>query len=58
MYGVCFDNISIAGGPAPARAYIDELLPDVLEGNISPAASSTGSSVSRSSRRLSGDERP
>jgi threonine dehydrogenase-like Zn-dependent dehydrogenase len=31
-----FDNISIAGGPAPARAYIEELLPDVLEGNIEP----------------------
>src|SRR5438445_80777 len=30
------DNISIAGGPAPARAYIEELLPDVLEGRIEP----------------------
>jgi threonine dehydrogenase-like Zn-dependent dehydrogenase len=30
------DNVSIAGGPAPARAYIDELLPDVLEGSIEP----------------------
>jgi threonine dehydrogenase-like Zn-dependent dehydrogenase len=29
-------NISIAGGPAPARAYIEELLPDVLEGRIEP----------------------
>jgi threonine dehydrogenase-like Zn-dependent dehydrogenase len=25
-----------AGGPAPARAYIEELLPDVLEGRIEP----------------------
>src|SRR3954470_14283123 len=25
-----FDNICVAGGPAPARAYIEELLPDVL----------------------------
>ena len=25
-------NITIGGGPAPARAYIEELLPDVLEG--------------------------
>ncbi|CAM3185205.1 Alcohol dehydrogenase [Sphingomonas antarctica] len=31
-----FDNIVIGGGPAPVRAYIDELLPDVLEGHIEP----------------------
>jgi threonine dehydrogenase-like Zn-dependent dehydrogenase len=31
-----FSNITIAGGPAPARAYIGELLPDVLEGRIQP----------------------
>jgi threonine dehydrogenase-like Zn-dependent dehydrogenase len=31
-----FDNVSIAGGPAPARAYIEEFLPDVLEGRIEP----------------------
>src|SRR2546421_73990 len=31
-----FDNVTIAGGPAPARAYIEELLPDVLEGTIEP----------------------
>jgi threonine dehydrogenase-like Zn-dependent dehydrogenase len=31
-----FDNLTIAGGPAPARAYIEELLPDVLEGKIEP----------------------
>ena len=31
-----FDNVTIAGGPAPARAYIEELLPDVLEGRIQP----------------------
>jgi threonine dehydrogenase-like Zn-dependent dehydrogenase len=29
-------NTSIAGGPAPVRAYIEELLPDVLEGRIQP----------------------
>jgi threonine dehydrogenase-like Zn-dependent dehydrogenase len=29
-------NISISGGPAPVRAYIEELLPDVLEGRIEP----------------------
>ena len=31
-----FDNVAIGGGPAPARAYIEELLPDVLEGRIEP----------------------
>jgi hypothetical protein len=31
-----FDNVTIAGGPAPVRAYIEELLPDVLEGRIDP----------------------
>jgi threonine dehydrogenase-like Zn-dependent dehydrogenase len=31
-----FGNITIGGGPAPVRAYIDELLPDVLEGRIDP----------------------
>ena len=31
-----YSNITIAGGPAPVRAYIDELLPDVLEGRIEP----------------------
>ena len=31
-----YDNITIAGGPAPVRAYMDELLPDVLEGRINP----------------------
>jgi threonine dehydrogenase-like Zn-dependent dehydrogenase len=31
-----FDNVTIGGGPAPARAYIEELLPEVLEGRIEP----------------------
>jgi threonine dehydrogenase-like Zn-dependent dehydrogenase len=31
-----FKNVTIAGGPAPARAYIEELMPDVLEGRIEP----------------------
>jgi threonine dehydrogenase-like Zn-dependent dehydrogenase len=31
-----FANLTISGGPAPARAYIEELLPDVLEGRIEP----------------------
>jgi threonine dehydrogenase-like Zn-dependent dehydrogenase len=33
----CFyDNVSVGGGPAPVRAYIEELLPDILEGRIEP----------------------
>jgi threonine dehydrogenase-like Zn-dependent dehydrogenase len=31
-----YGNITVSGGPAPVRAYIDELLPDVLEGRIEP----------------------
>ena len=31
-----FDNVTISGGPAPARAYMEELLPDILEGRIEP----------------------
>jgi len=31
-----YRNVTIAGGPAPTRAYIEELLPDVLEGRIEP----------------------
>jgi threonine dehydrogenase-like Zn-dependent dehydrogenase len=35
-FGVFFRNITLTGGVAPARAYIDELLPDVLEGRVQP----------------------
>ena len=31
-----YGNITIAGGPAPVRAYMHELMPDVLEGGIEP----------------------
>jgi threonine dehydrogenase-like Zn-dependent dehydrogenase len=31
-----FNNVTISGGPAPVRAYIEELMPDVLEGRINP----------------------
>jgi threonine dehydrogenase-like Zn-dependent dehydrogenase len=31
-----YRNITVSGGPAPVRAYIEELLPDVLEGSIEP----------------------
>jgi threonine dehydrogenase-like Zn-dependent dehydrogenase len=29
-------NIRLAGGPAPVRAYIDDLMPDILDGTIEP----------------------
>ncbi|SFS16736.1 Threonine dehydrogenase [Microbacterium sp. cf046] len=29
-------NATLTGGPAPVRAYIEELLPDILEGRIHP----------------------
>ncbi len=31
-----YDNVTVSGGPAPVRAYIEELLPDVLEGRVEP----------------------
>ena len=31
-----YKNITVSGGPAPVRAYLKELLPDVLEGRIQP----------------------
>jgi threonine dehydrogenase-like Zn-dependent dehydrogenase len=31
-----YKNVTVGGGPAPVRAYVEELLPDVLEGRIEP----------------------
>jgi threonine dehydrogenase-like Zn-dependent dehydrogenase len=31
-----YRNVTIAGGPAPVRAYIEDLLPDVMKGRIQP----------------------
>src|SRR2546429_6437907 len=31
-----YNNLTISGGPAPVRTYIEELLPDVVEGRIEP----------------------
>ena len=31
-----YKNVTVGGGPAPVRAYIQELLPDILEGRIEP----------------------
>ncbi|MEU9287183.1 zinc-dependent alcohol dehydrogenase family protein [Streptomyces sp. NPDC048275] len=35
-FEVFMRNITLTGGVAPARAYIEELLPDVLDGSIEP----------------------
>jgi hypothetical protein len=31
-----YNNVTVGGGPAPVRAYVEELLPDVLAGRIEP----------------------
>jgi len=30
------NNVTVGGGPAPVRAYIEELVPDILEGRMEP----------------------
>lgn len=35
-YALFRHNITLTGGPAPVRAYIEELMPDVLEGRVQP----------------------
>jgi threonine dehydrogenase-like Zn-dependent dehydrogenase len=35
-FGPFLRNITLTGGVAPARAYIDQLLPDILDGRIEP----------------------
>jgi threonine dehydrogenase-like Zn-dependent dehydrogenase len=35
-FGTVMRNLTLTGGVAPARAYIEELLPDVLDGTIQP----------------------
>jgi hypothetical protein len=37
-----YNNISVSGGPAPVRAYIDELLPEFFRGELNRAEFSTG----------------
>ena len=32
----CCRNITLTGGAAPARAYIEELMPDILDGTVEP----------------------
>lgn len=31
-----YANVTVGGGPAPVRAYIEELLPDIVEDRIEP----------------------
>ncbi|MEU8224330.1 hypothetical protein [Kribbella sp. NPDC048915] len=36
-FGLSFlSNITLTGGPAPARAYIERLLPGILDGTVAP----------------------
>jgi threonine dehydrogenase-like Zn-dependent dehydrogenase len=35
-FGTLMRNITLTGGVAPARAYIEDLMPDVLDGTIDP----------------------
>jgi threonine dehydrogenase-like Zn-dependent dehydrogenase len=35
-FGVLMRNLTLTGGVAPARAYIEELTPDILDGTIQP----------------------
>ena len=46
-------NITLSGGVAPARADIDELLPDVLDGTVEPAAGSVPACCTACEPRLS-----
>ena len=34
---IFYQNVIVAGGPAPVRVYMGELLPDVMEGRIEPS---------------------
>lgn len=35
-FGTLMRNITLTGGVAPARAYIEDLMPDILDGSIEP----------------------
>jgi threonine dehydrogenase-like Zn-dependent dehydrogenase len=35
-FGTFFRNVTLTGGVAPARAYIEELMPEILDGAIQP----------------------
>jgi threonine dehydrogenase-like Zn-dependent dehydrogenase len=35
-WGLFGRNLTLTGGPAPVRAYIEELMPDILDGKVQP----------------------
>ena len=35
-FNTMFRNVTLTGGAAPARAYIEELMPDILDGTVEP----------------------
>jgi alcohol dehydrogenase len=37
VMGLFFDNLTLRGGPAPVRAYMEELMDDVLAGTLDPS---------------------
>jgi threonine dehydrogenase-like Zn-dependent dehydrogenase len=37
LFGLFGDNVTLAGGVAPVRAYAEELMADVLQGTLDPA---------------------
>ena len=37
VMGLLFDNLTLRGGPAPVRAYMPELMDDVLAGTLDPS---------------------
>jgi hypothetical protein len=47
-------NITVTGGAAPARAYIEELLPDILDGTVEPGRVGSGLRSRRRLRRRTG----
>ena len=52
------ENIALKGGVAPVRAYIPELLADVLAGKLDPSPVFDDGRARRRSRGLRGDGRP
>ena len=51
-FDTVFRNVTFTGGAAPARAYIEELMPDILDGTVEPARCSTAPSVWTRSPRV------
>ena len=57
-FDTMFRNITLTGGAAPARAYIEELMPDILDGTVEPGRVFDRTiSVGRGARRVQGHGR-